>query len=309
MDCGNIESADLSRALQDKLAVGVVTRLRSAADKNKPFQEESGLGKRLMEGLSGKSRERQGQINADLQAGLEYSVEWLTELTSSVELGHRATLRVWSEVEYLQENVSILASATEGLQDSVAALDERLNAIDGHLTSRISKLEGKVNEIDFRARAHKQVDRMFERWTGNALDGFSLAQKTYLALEQMWWGDVGYYCYNYPGREADEMLIDVRHRLMGWICEMAGIERSGRFEREYWFDANPKGAISADLPLAEADVVEFFSDWADSVAAPFSYASAHYPENNDRIYRLPYLFSAERMVSGMQNELFNKEVV
>lgn len=305
----SIEIQDLSRAMQDKLAVDVVTRLNSVSDKNKEFIEETGLGKRIKEGLTGEARKRQGEINSDLKAGLEDSIEWLTQLTKSVELGHRATLRVWSEVENLQENVTVLATATESLQESVADLEKQLSLINEHLGSRISELEEQVSEIDFRTRAHKQVDRIFERWTGKIQDGFSLAQKAYLELEKMWWGDVGYYYYNYPGREADEMLIDVRNRLLKKLSETLGIERNERFEREFWFTANPKGKISEDLPMAESDVVEFLADWTDFTATPFAYTSAHYLENDRPIPRLPYLFSAERMVSGIQNEIFKKEAV
>ncbi|END8071483.1 chemotaxis protein, partial [Escherichia coli] len=97
--------------------------------------------RRLKEGLTGEGAARQNAINASLAQGVEASLRWLTELTTSLASTNYAITRV-------NDRVSSLVSDTARLAHYSADTREQLLTLADHVHQKLNHLEEKLHRVD-----------------------------------------------------------------------------------------------------------------------------------------------------------------
>lgn len=97
--------------------------------------------RRLKEGLTGEGAARQNAINASVAQGLEASLRWLTELTTSLATTNYAITRV-------NDRVSSLVSDTARLAHYSADTREQLLIPADQVHHKLNHLEEKLHRVD-----------------------------------------------------------------------------------------------------------------------------------------------------------------
>lgn len=179
------EVVDIIPALKDKCAVSLISRLGAAREQIRVQQENEGFFNELIGFFTGKTVRRQNQVNAHLAATLEMTVEWLTEVTESVALGNQAIIEVRLGLEKLQSHTTFLAC-------EVYDLRMKLEGLAGLVDQRFYEIDNRLTELDVRLRACRQLDRVMNKWSAGLLNELPPAQRCYVVMEELWWGDFGH---------------------------------------------------------------------------------------------------------------------
>jgi len=289
------KAVDLFPALKDKFAVRLVSRLNAVKEQARVQQEKEGFINEMWSFFTGDSQRRQNYINGHLTSVVEQTVEQLTEVMDSLSFTERALDLVVSELKNLQGHSEVITYEVVGLK-------ERLSELEASVNHRFCALAGSLKEVDFRLRASHQLDRAIWRWKAGSLSSLPTLLRCYSVLEELWWGDFGYYINQYPGVEATQLLESLRFRLISCLSEDVNAKPGDRLPREIWFlplkvGENPQLSVINQT-------VNLLSDWATYDDAPYV-SLMRTPDSGDHSTLLvPHAISADRLGRELLNEVF-----
>ncbi|WP_286816861.1 diguanylate cyclase regulator RdcB family protein [Marinobacter sp. UBA3607] len=301
----NIEfqkAADLFPPLRDKCAIRLVSRLNVAREQVRVHKEKENEGffKDLVSFFTGATTRRQNQINASLTDVVEQNVEDLSLVMESLANNSRTLGLVHDELRNIQNHTEVIGLEVLNLKDRVTELDARV-------TERFAILTEAVERVDFRVRAAHHLDRVIWRWKGGNLSELPLLLRCYSVYEDLWWGDFGFYIQQFPGKDADQLLSDLRLRIASCLAETIHALPTQRLSREEWLAGTAVGWQRLAPPLSHS--VALLSDWADSVKTPYvSMVCKALPQDSGSLV-VPHLFSAERLGREFTREFFDDRVV
>lgn len=191
--------ADLCRnyaALPDKFVVDLVNGLDVARDHVAVQRHKSTrLFGRLLDGVSGRSAQRQVEVNERLTQGLESSLTWLTELNQQVTLGHRAVARV-------SEKVASLAQAMAEVADHASATRRQLKEFAQQVARQFDHHAQELARLDLQVGAGDHLQHVLGKWEAGRYAALSPAARCYAALEELRWGDYGEFMRRHPDTSA-----------------------------------------------------------------------------------------------------------
>lgn len=289
------QAVDLFPPLRDKCAVRLVSRLNSAQEQTRVQKESEGFLKELVSFFTGESARRQNQINASLRDVVEQTVEDLSLVMASLANNSRTLGLVHDELRNIQNHTKVIGLEVLNLKDRIAELDSRV-------TERFKILTEAVERVDFRVRAAHHLDRVIWRWKGGALSGLPLMLRCYSVLEDLWWGDFGFFIQRFPGKDADQLLSDLRLRISSCLAETVVALPNQRLPRDEWFAGASGGPLKIAPPLSQS--VALLSDWTKSERTPYvSMICAALPQDSEPLV-VPHLFSAERVGRELTREFF-----
>ncbi|MDZ9278913.1 diguanylate cyclase regulator RdcB family protein, partial [Escherichia coli] len=101
---------------------------------------------------------RQNAINASLAQGVEASLRWLTELTTSLATTNYAITRV-------NDRVSSLVSDTARLAHYSADTREQLLTLADQVHQKLNHFEEKLHRVDQVQRAQLHLEQIFSWWS------------------------------------------------------------------------------------------------------------------------------------------------
>ena len=289
------QAADLFPPLRDKCAIRLVSRLNVAREQTRVQKESEGFLKELVSFFTGESVRRQNQINASLTDVVEQTVEDLSLVMESLANNSRTLGLVHDELRNIQNHTEVI-----GLE--VLNLKDRITELDARVTERFALLTEAVERVDLRVRAAHHLDRVIWRWKGGALAGLPILLRCYSVYEDLWWGDFGFYIQRFPGKDADQLLSDLRLRIASCLAETVDALPMQRLPRDEWF-AGSTGGRQKFAPVLSHSVA-LLSDWAEPAKTPYvSMACEALPQDSEPLV-VPHLFSAERLGREFTREFF-----
>ena len=278
--------------LPEKFIVDFANGIDVTQDHLRVQRSRGGIFPRLCDTLTGKSKRRQDEVNANLAQGVEGALTWLTELTSSVAKSNLALAQVNDRVNALKEDTARLAHYS-------ADTRKRLEILATKLNERCQKVEAELQRVDFTQRAALNLDEVFNRWKAGHFQHFSLAGRCYAALEELYWKDFGDFCRAHSeSNRAVKFQEDLRNRLVIQLAADSGQKPSGRLAMDEWL-LQPQGrGVLADAQAALA----YLGDAASVERQPFIFTVSQSPEKMP--LEIPRLSSAERLGGALVNEIF-----
>ncbi|WP_299312640.1 diguanylate cyclase regulator RdcB family protein [uncultured Halomonas sp.] len=286
---------ELFPALKDKCAVRLVSRLNVVKEQTRVQKESQGFVEEMVGFFTGETRRRQDHINIQVAAVVEETAEQLVSFMDAIALSSTALTMVVDEVKKLQKNSSIIV-------ENVVSVKSRLDELDFSLNLRLDKINKKVNEIDHCNKAWQHMDMTFHRWESGFLSALPVSLRGYSVLEDLWWGDFGFYIRCYPGRESDKLLQYLNDRVTACLSKDVGVPPSKRLPKELWKDEVLCGRERGST-LAQGACL--LSDWASWEDAPFVCSFGNFYEPRGDIIFVPFLLNANRLGKALVDEVFS----
>lgn len=285
------EICQILTAIPEKFVVDFANGIDVAKDHQRVQSERNGFFARCYDGFTGKSSQRQAEINANVINGLEASLSWLSELTHSLAKSNQAISKVNRSVALLNTNMAEQALFS-------AETRKRLTDLAHQLESRCCALEQEVSRIDFEQRAERHLRQVFTKWEAGLFNGFSIAGRSFAALEELRWGDFGDYCFQNQNsmHTRQRFLEELRHRLLIQLSKDAAIQTDTRIAVRHWL-IQPNKAVADS-----AEALAYLGNWTQAQQHPFAFVATQGCQ--DLPLELPRICSATRVSDAMVNEIF-----
>jgi hypothetical protein len=271
------------------MVVDFANNIMVAKDHIREQQKPSGLFKRLLGGISGKGQRRQTEVNASLTESVDASLQWLTELTDSVAQSTHTLSLVQRRVSSLTENTAAIANYSADTRDMLGHLETRLSG-------KLSSLEQKVDLIDLKQAAQLNLERVINRWEAGRFNCFSLAGRSYVALEELYWGEFGDLCRQLPVDEHQPFLDDLKNRVQIQLAKDAKLDQSQRLPLMDWQSWPEQSAADA------REAIMWLADRATPERSPMTVAICQQPEKLPGT--VPLRCSAKRIADALVPEVF-----
>lgn len=294
MTQGVATAIELFPALKDKCAVRLIGRLNNVKEQSRVQQEKQGFINEVVDSWSGETRRRQDYINKHLVDVVEETIDQLTDVMNSVALNSRTLCMVVDELKNLQLHTEVIAHEVISVKGKLAQLEDKVH-------SHFCVLTEKVAEIDCRLKARDEMDRVFHRWESGALNALPFSLRGYGVLEQLWWGDLGFYIQQYPGQEADKLIQFLRDRAVTCFAKDMEVKSQVRVPREVWLN-EPSDSVMVLSGVMQG--IELLSDWATEDNAPFVTMVCNSCDGNQALLSVSHLISAERLGRELVGEVF-----
>lgn len=249
--------------------------------------------RRLKEGLTGEGAARQNAINASLAQGVEASLRWLTEMTTSLATTNYAITQV-------NDRVSSLVSDTARLAHYSADTREQLLTLADQVHHKLNHLEEKLHRVDQVQRAQLHLEQIFSWWSAGRYASFSPAGRCYAALEELRWGAFGDVIRQSETGQVNQLLDILRHKALTQMAQESGGSATVRLNTLDWLGG--QGREQADNEWHDA--INWLGDWCSEEQHPVIWSTTQAAEHLP--VRMPRLCSAERLSESMVDEIFQK---
>jgi hypothetical protein len=283
---------ELLPCLKEKFIVDFANGIDVARDHNRVQREHAGFFVRLFNDFSGRSAQRQAEVNASLIDGVEGALNWLTELTETLTISNLALVKVSERVNELQHHVVTLAEYSRDTR-------ERLKHLSIRLGERCDALEQEIARVDFEQRAERQLEQMFNRWRAGRYASLSVAGRLYAVLEELHWGDFGAYCRTNNGQVRQSFLDDLINRAISQLADDLGFKGTRRHDVAIWMSFPVSAFPDAMSALA------YLGDWTNPNIQPFTYTVTQAPV--EQPLKLPRLCAPDRVARALVAEVFEEE--
>lgn len=128
-----------------------------------------------------------------------------------------------------------------------------------------------------------------------------ISLRSYSVLEDLWWGEFGFYIRSYPGQESNKLLIYLQDRVIDCLSKDVEAAPSKRLPRSFWKSEGLCGWGKGSAVVQGADLL---SDWATCKSAPFVYSFGNLSEPREDVISVPFLFNANRLGKAFVDEVF-----
>ncbi|HEW9976703.1 TPA: hypothetical protein VGT13_003703 [Shewanella algae] len=285
-------------SLKQKFLVDLVNGIDISKDHIKVQHSRDGFFNRLWDSYSGAGTRRQNQVNELLTASLDSSLRWLTELTKRQAFTNTALGKVNDRLNRLHHEVAEVANFAT---DTRQILDEFTTDVN----LRLSELESMLRESDLRQRAYQQSDTLFNSWVAGRFDAFSPAQRCYLLMTELAWGEFGSYCQIAGEIDRKALLSDLHNRLVGRLSndmeKVTATQHHDRIDSDLWFSLP---IVTSLVGTQYHQALSFLGDQLSRERLPFSW---YVVNGRDRPSQVPFLMSSTRLVKGFSNDFIKDE--
>jgi hypothetical protein len=286
----NNEACQILSCLPEKFIVDFANGLDVTQDHLRK-QKDRSFFVRLKEGISGQSATRQQAINASMADGLEASLTWLTELTSSLATTNYALAQV-------NDRVTSLVADTATLANYSADTREQLNLLAEKVNSRLGTLEAQLNRVDRVQKGQLHLEQIFSSWSAGRFSALPLAGRCYVALEELRWGAFGDAIRHGEKQQAEQMLVILKNRALTQLAQDQNSRATVRHDTQSWLAWQAGQIQHNEWPEA----INWLGDWCNEDAHPVIWSTT---QQYDALpLRMPRLSSAERIAESMVDEVF-----
>lgn len=259
-------------------------------------QQDRGFFLRLKEGFSGKASTRQQAVNAALLDGVEASLQWLTELTSSLATTNYA-------LEQVNDRLSSLVEDTAQIANYAADTREQLVVLAAQVHDQFAHQERALAQLDRVQRGHLHLEEIFSNWGAGRYAALPLAGRCFVALEELRWGAFGDVIRHGEPHQVRQMQDILKNRALAQL-ELDSRGRKGeRHDTRNWLAWQAGQIPRNDWP----DTVHWIGDWCNQDEHPVVWSTTQ--QYDTLPLRMPRLSSAERIADSMVDEIFSKEAI
>lgn len=288
----NNEACQILACLPEKFIVDFANGIDVTRDHLRQ-QKERHFFTRLKEGISGKSSARQQAINASLVDGVEASLTWLTELTSSLATTNYALAQVNDRVTSLVADTATIANYSADTREQLTLLAERVH-------TRLGNLEVQLNRMDMLQRGQLHLDQLFSSWSAGRFSALPLAGRCYVVLEELRWGAFGDVIRHGETHQADQLLDILKNKALTQLAQDHNSRATVRHDTQSWLAWQAGHIQHNDWP----ETVNWMGDWCNEEAHPVIWSTT---QRYDALpLRMPRLSSAERIADSMVDEIFTR---
>jgi uncharacterized phage infection (PIP) family protein YhgE len=223
--------------------------------------------------------------------GLEASLTWLTELTSSLATTNYALAQV-------NDRVTSLVADTATLANYSADTREQLNLLAEKVNSRLGTLEAQLNRVDRVQKGQLHLEQIFSSWSAGRFSALPLAGRCYVALEELRWGAFGDAIRHGEKQQAEQMLVILKNRALTQLAQDQNSRATVRHDTQSWLAWQAGQIQHNEWPEA----INWLGDWCNEDAHPVIWSTT---QQYDALpLRMPRLSSAERIAESMVDEVF-----
>lgn len=286
-------------SLRQKFLVDLVNGIDVSKDQIKVQKDRGGIASRFLDSLTGASHRRQVQINDLVITGLESCFEWLGELTEKLILTNTALIQISEGVGRVKSDLALVANFSADTRQQLEDLQRSTNR-------RMTELEALIGKVDIRQRAYQQMDSLFTSWEAGNFSALSLAQRCFLVMSELSWGIFADYCREASLSDREQILMDLRNRLIARIVSDAGLGRHDRVDAQIWLGAMQCNSATA---LQYRQALNYLGNGLNYCQQGFNWYVVNMDQNMDqkrRPFKVPYIMDAARLVAGMSNELIKE---
>lgn len=276
--------------LKDKAIVDLVNGLDVSRDHQKVLDSQ-GFFKRIVNDVSGKNKNRQGELNKALTQGLESTVIWLTELTESVTVSNLAIQAVNTRVDKLSLTLSTLA-------DDYLNTRSQLQRLSDVTFARLSALESDIANLRLEVKAKTQLDIIMSKWAAGSWDNLPIASRCFIALEELRWGSFGDFIRSCSKKEKSDYLLLLKNKIIDQLACDSGLATKDRIDSNFWIKAQSQDSLEA---------ISFLGNWCIEHKHPLTFYFTQ--EWSERPIYMPNIISPDKLGFYLVDEIFLQEVV
>lgn len=212
------------------------------------------------------------------------------KLAGMLDPGHLALTRMSDCLETLQ----LKASSADNIQAQYAKIREQFRQRAAHKQRALSQ-RGLV------VQAGEHSEQVFNRWQTGQYDGWSLAGRCYVALEELRWGAFGDAC-RLANSEVTQLLKDnVSVMASQLLAQSINAAPATRHFYHQWLTT--PGSTGSGL-VEHKDMLGWLGGWCDAERHPLSWSVTQSWQTV--ALGMPRLCSAMRLVNGMVEEVFGE---
>nr|WP_318384197.1 diguanylate cyclase regulator RdcB family protein [uncultured Enterobacter sp.] len=216
------------------------------------------------------------------------------KLASMIDPGQLALTRITQRLTVLSQGVERRPMQSEALQKQYDDLRE-------HFSRRAEWKEKALTQRGLMVQAGLHSEQIFTRWRAGKYNGWSLAGRCYVALEELRWGAFGDAC-RLTNAEVSTLLKDnLRIMAADFLAQGIGASPATRHFYHQWL-STPTTAGLMDFK----DMLGWLGDWCDADRHPICWSVTQSWQNV--ALGMPRLCSATRLADALVDEIFSEGV-
>jgi hypothetical protein len=222
--------------------------------------------------------------NAALRLGLA------EKLAGMLDPGHLALTRMTDKLTALRQQTNPRAPQSP-------ALMQQYDELSSHFQQRANYKEKALTQRGLTVQAGEHSEQIFTRWRAGHYDGWSLAGRCYIVLEELRWGPFGDAC-RLANEDVAEMLKDnLRSMAANYLAQGINASPATRHFYHQWLTTPASPGL-----VDHKDMLGWLGDWCQADKHPVSWSVT---QNWQTVaLGMPRLCSAKRLVDAMVEEIF-----
>ncbi|WLI75272.1 diguanylate cyclase regulator RdcB family protein [Kosakonia sp. H02] len=210
------------------------------------------------------------------------------KLTSMLDPGHLALTRITERLHAMQHRP---ASATPGAQ-------QQYDELVKHFSQRTAFKEKALTQRGLAVQAGDHSEQVFAHWRAGSYDGWSMAGRCYIALEELRWGAFGDACRLANNDVASMLKDNLRAMAADFLAQGIHASVATRHFYHQWL-ATPSTPGLMDYK----DLLGWLGDWSDAERHPICWSVTQSWQTV--ALGMPRLCSASRIATAMVDEIFD----
>lgn len=270
--------------LADKAIVDLANGLLVTKDHLGEQSKPKGRLIRLLDSLSGEASRRQHAINASLASQMQVTVLYLKDLEVAQSHSLLAIQKVASHVGTVVTEVTQLGDALVELEEDVASIRRD-----------VEMCRQDLQRVDMEQSATRAVTAIFDHWEAGHWMECSPLERTFLAMDALYWGPFGD-CVRVAKRAiADQYLKIARDKAAARLRGELEWDVLRPIPLSNWTEVRRRPSLLADSVAYLADT--------DNSRQPLCQVIAS-PNLAEAMPRVPKVLSIERAIDRIVEEVF-----
>ncbi|MEX5426499.1 diguanylate cyclase regulator RdcB family protein [Acinetobacter radioresistens] len=228
--------------LNEKLIVDFINGITVSKDLQSKIKKRSSHKNRFFDAISGKSYLRQAHLNDHVLTGLSACEGWLNLVSNNLNEHSVAISQISHSLSKTQAHLTHMAGVMIDVRDQVHSL---LKFTDN--------LVQDVQVLKTTDAAKTHLDIVFSSWEVGDLDDYSIISKSYIALDNLYWGSFSKVVH-FPNKSNYLKLL--RNKLVIQLKKEFGASSDDQlYLRSDWILNEQKNQNTSEL-------LEYLGDWS-----------------------------------------------